>query len=150
MQNVYERILRQSTGTALIVPADESPRCFIIPFIPAGLLKKLIVKQAGGTPVAFKVNLYNAHVVATEEPGVSSSLVPEDIDKDLCKIIPEQEQTTPGAAMSLFSEDGFAFRNTMGTHSDPRRELYLEIDPTTPSDDTTWEVAIAAIPAIVS
>ena len=50
--------------------------------------------------------------------------------------------------MQLFSDHGYAYQNRDASFSKPSRFIYLRINPATPSNDTTWEVAIAALPAV--
>lgn len=145
MSRVYERHLLASENNALQLEADERPQLFRIEFPPAGLIKKLVVKQKGGTSCAFKVNLYNRQVEALMNPGVASSEAPDLLDKELAKIIPEQSAIA-GAAVSLLTSDGYAYRTQGDSFSVPDRAVYLEINATNPAGVTTWEVAIACIP----
>lgn len=152
LKRIYERKLTSADGNALFVPATETPKCFAIDFPPEGLLKKLIVKQTGGTPKDFRVNVYNDLVVPTEAPGDAdpeggSSEVPAAYPSELAKVLPTQNGTA-GQALEVLSDSGYPFRNARGTWSVPERKIYLEIDVTAPADGTTWEVAIAIEPAI--
>jgi hypothetical protein len=149
VKRVYERHLTLEAGNAINVGSDESPMCFAIDFPPEGLIKKLIVRQVGGAPVAFTANLYNDLVCGISEVGEGSSEVPSTKSKDLAKVIPTQNGTA-GNTMEFFSESGYAFRNQRGNWTVPERKIYLEINPTSPSGDTTWEVAIAILPAITN
>ena len=87
---VYERHLTVENGLAIVIGQDESPPCFAIDFPPAGLIKKLIVKQVGGTAVAFTVDLFSAQVCATHEPGFSESITPSTMEEELARILPQQ------------------------------------------------------------
>lgn len=142
---IYERQLTVQNGKALVVPGGALPTCFAIGSPPAGLLKKLIVQQApGSTPVPFAVNLFNA-------PTCNDGSVSSDVgvaDRNLARILPEHTATA-GQPVQVFSEQGYAYRNQVGTFAVPDRNVYLEIVPEGAVTDTEWEVAIALIPSQV-
>jgi hypothetical protein len=150
--NIYEREFSASGSAAnhdgpLVMPINESAMCFEIGFPPEGDITKLIVQQAadGATLVAFKVNLYDRQVCSIG-PLSSESEAADDMTTNIAKIMPTQPVGAwQGAGTELFVNDKeYSYRNREGTWTVPVRKIYLEIVVQDASEETTWEVAIAA------
>jgi hypothetical protein len=142
---IYERHLTVANGLALVVPQSENPNCFEIDFPHEALITKFVVKQNGGTPADFEVDLFNSPVCALGEPGHSESVAPNGLAEELARVMP-QLSASAGAAAVYQSEDGYPFRNMVGTHVVPVRKIYVRINVDTPADDTVWEVAVGGLP----
>lgn len=144
---VYEREFLQVTGNPLVVPANEVPRTFEIGFPPEGELVKFMIKQVGGTARAAQCHIYDRLVTPVHTPGFSESLTPSG-DPEMHKIVPDSElAVTSGQILEKHWNDGYYYRNNEGSYAVPVRKIYLEIDVTSPVDDTTWEVILGCKPA---
>jgi hypothetical protein len=133
------------------MPADEAEYGFAISVPFYGKVKKLVVKQTGGTAVPFTVNLYSARVVKTANnptPAIDLNVTP----KDLYKIIPTQAQVSAGGTYFLVTDnDGYAYMNidvspitSAPSMANPTRNIYVTISlGSAVPYETTWSVGIA-------
>jgi hypothetical protein len=140
--------VREFVGAdAFVVPQNEAPKCFAIGFPPQGAISGFAIKQTGGTPVAAQCDLFNRQVCPLDAAGVSASVAPSG-DEDLAKIVPSDELAVDsGQPLVQYWTNPYQYRNVEGSISVRPRRIYLRIDPTTPVDDTTWEVSITCEPA---
>ena len=142
----YERTIGD-----LQMPANEAEYGFAISVPFYGKVKKLVVKQTGGTAVPFTVNLYSARVVKTANnptPAIDLNVTP----KDLYKIIPTQAQVSAGGTYTLITDnDGYAYMNidvspitSAPSMANPTRNIYVTISlGSAVPYVTTWSVGIA-------
>jgi hypothetical protein len=142
--------LQYQTGTvapsgfrAAITIAAGNLRCVRVPFLHEGFLSQFVVKQSGGTGVAFVVELLMSVVpfpvgeapVATAATGTI----------ELFRVLPQQSAIS-GAAVDITpdNEIGWAFKNADGDYTNNQRYLYLVIKPTAAGGSTSWDAFLMA------
>ena len=114
-----------------------------VPFPHKGILERLCVEQASGTPVAFTARLFNSQqVLAPGNYPVAQALNNPDL-YDVFDIILTATAGNP-AKVGAEHDFGYGFLNADGTNSNPQRFLYLLITPTLASGVTTWNVMLQA------
>jgi hypothetical protein len=124
-----------------LIASGELRGVFTLGCPPRGLLSKIEVRQASGTPVAFSVDVYNSrHAV----PGaVSSSLAAGDdeiISPELSKVVPQFSGTAGGIA-SFTSTPGVVYHCQDDTVPNPVYKIWIVVTFASPSVDiTTWDV----------
>lgn len=112
-------------------------------FPSEGYLTRLVVKQTGGTDVAFDVDLLDSKI--PYPPGEYPDDTEPVDDIVLYQIIPTQSVGTPGEALELMSpNNGYPFHNSDGTYTNNQRVLYLVIKPIDAGTDTVWDVSLTA------
>jgi hypothetical protein len=112
-------------------------------FPSEGYLTRLVVKQTGGTDVAFDVDLLDSKIPYPPSEVPVATLPADNIQ--LYQIIPTQNVGVPGNALELMSpNNGYPFHNSDGTYTNNQRVLYLVIKPIGAVDDTTWDVSLTA------
>lgn len=166
MEPLYERKFCIANGNPLVIPVGRTIVCFALGFPHSARIQKLIVAQAGGPSVGYKVDLYNQAVCAYEEEpdyGLSLSVQNLGCDAAMARVIPTQPQTSnngvpgtmaatfaaPGATVEWYDAHGNMFRNREGTFSVPVRLIYLSITLQSKQTMTTeWEAAIGCEPSL--
>lgn len=117
-------------------------RSLDIAFPPEGYITRLVVKQTGGTNVAFVLELLESGI-PYPAGQVAVATAPAD-DIELYRIMPQQAGLS-GVAFELEgNQPGFPYRNDDGTFTLPQRFIYLIIKPTGSVGTTTWDIAITA------
>jgi hypothetical protein len=109
------------------------------------MIKRLLLKQTGGTLVNFKVTVFNS-VKACGDPS-SSIGDPDGAGPEKCISSPEmyvvfEEQAgTAGEMLKISDSVGRSFRNQDGTYTMPVRKIYVQITPEG-SGASTWDLVI--------
>lgn len=137
---IYERRL-----CSLVAPCGQVT-CWEIGFPPEAQIKRLLIKQTGGTLVNFNVEVFNAKRAC--QPNSSSAGDPDGpTGPELCVADPDLYRVfgpvggTAGKLLEISDSVGKAFRNQDGTYTLPVRKIYVQITPEG-SGDATWDIAI--------
>lgn len=138
MGRIYERRVRSLSARV----GDRT--VWDIGFPPEAFIQKIIVKQVGGAPANFSLEVYN-HALAARQGSLSSGGAdPEGdyiADPELYKVF-ETQYGAAGELLRITDEYGRAFRNQDGTYTAPVRKIYLVITPAGGEADATWDVSI--------
>ena len=144
MSKIYERNLTVANGEAIAASTGMDILCETIGFPPEAVIKKVVARQASGTPVGFTVDLFNRPVCSS-----NSSSSPSDTAEDtaaLAKIMPSMHADA-GNVAEMFDTSGYLFRNMVGDYTIPVKAIYLRFvfdQPT--ADESTWEISIGCLP----
>jgi hypothetical protein len=137
---IYERRL-----CSLSAPCGQTT-CWEIGFPPEASIKRLLVKQTGGTTNDFSITVYNS-IKGCASPS-SSSGDPDGPNGPIpCASSPEMyvvfEPTagTAGNMLQISDAVGRSFRNQDGTYTLPVRKVYVQITPEG-TGDATWDLVI--------
>jgi hypothetical protein len=137
---IYERRV-----CSLSAPCGQTT-CWQIGFPPEAQIKRLLVKQTGGSTANFTVTVYNS--LAACQPN-SSSIGDSDGPSGPAKCIASPDMYvvfpptagTAGELMEISDNFGRAFRNQDGTYTLPVKKIYVQITPVG-SGDATWDLVI--------
>lgn len=138
MGRIYERNIR-----SLRAPLGERT-VWDIGFPCEAFIQKIIVKQTGGTPSDFSLEVYNLALAARQGSQSSGGADPEGeyvADPELYKVFDTQHGQA-GELLKITDEYGRAFRNQDGTYTAPVRKIYLVISVPAGAGDATWDVSI--------
>lgn len=141
MGRIYERNIR-----SLRAPLG-GRTVWDIGFPCEAFIQKIIVKQTGGEPADFSLEVYNHAAAARQGSQSSGGDEPTDdyvADPELYKVFDTQHGQA-GALLKITDEYGRAFRNQDGTYTAPVRKIYLVISIPVGSGDATWDVAIGGV-----
>lgn len=136
---IYERRL-----CSLSAPLGETT-CWQIGFPPEASIKRVIVKQTGGTAADFNITVYNS--LHACQSASSSDGDPDGSGPLKCIASPEmyivfpETAGTAGKLLQISDSVGRSFRNQDGTYTVPVRKIYVQITPEG-SGDATWDVLI--------
>lgn len=139
---IYERRL-----CSLSAPCGQST-CWEIGFPPEASIKRLLVKQTGGTTNDFVIAVYNS-TNGCSSPSSSIGDVDGPSGPLPCVSSPEMYIVFPptagtaGKMLEISDSVGKAFRNQDGTYTLPVRKIYVQITPEG-SGDATWDLVIGA------
>lgn len=139
---IYERRL-----CSLSAPCGQTT-CWEIGFPPEASIKRLLVKQTGGTTNDFTVTVYNS-IKGCSSPSSSVGDPDGPSGPQTCTSSPEMYivfATTAGTAgklLEISDSVGKAFRNQDGTYTLPVRKVYVQITPEG-SGAATWDLVIGA------
>jgi len=139
MSRIYERRL-----CSLVAPLGVTT-CWDIGFPPEALIKRLLVKQTGGSTANFKVTVYNS-LNGCSQP--SSSVGDPDgagpakpVSSPEMYVVFEESVGTAGDMLKISDGYGRSFRNQDGTYTLPVRKIYVQITPEG-SGNATWDLVI--------
>jgi len=136
---IYERRV-----CSLSAPLGQTT-CWQIGFPPEAAIKRVIVKQTGGTAANFSVTVYNS--LHACQPGNSSDGDPDGTGPLKCVASPDmyvvfpETSGTAGTLLQISDSVGRSFRNQDGTYTVPVRKICVQITPEG-SGDATWDVLI--------
>lgn len=137
---IYERRL-----CSLSAPCGVAT-CWEIGFPPEAQIKRLLLKQTGGSLVNFTVEVFNSRRAC--QPYSSSAGDPDGpTGPELCIADPNMYRVFPvtagtaGTLLEISDSVGRAFRNQDGTYTLPVRKIYVQITPEG-SGDATWDIVI--------
>jgi hypothetical protein len=120
--------------------------CWQVGFPPEAMIKRVIVKQTGGSAANFKITVFNAlHACSASassdgDPDGPSGPLKCVSDPDLYVVFPETNGTS-GELLQISDSVGRSFRNQDGTYTLPVRKIYVQIIPEG-SGDATWDLLI--------
>jgi hypothetical protein len=124
-------------ANAISISAGQN-RFVKVPIAPEGSVSKFVLRQASGTDVDYEVDLFDKQLL-TEGENVTAL----PANAELYRVFPTKEGTAGVPIVDYTTgESGYSYRNTDGSHTDPKRQLWLHIRPIGAGGATTWEVAI--------
>jgi hypothetical protein len=140
---IYERKLTSVRLT------NGQPNCVPVGFPPEGSLKRIILKQVGGSLVNFKITVYSALFAC--EPTMSSSVGDPDGEGPIkpkadphLYVIFEEQIGTAGELLEILDSVGKSYRNQDTTSwTNPVRKIYLQVTPEG-SGSSTWDIGLSA------
>ena len=160
MSQVFEQIFGRFKANQIVIATDGDAWLLKLQAPVAGYLSKLLVQQATGTPVAFKVDVLNA--IGSQTPGEIStpgSVFPAGGAWQMTRVIPQQSGTA-GQQVALFTPFGYPFRNMDGPdptrsgvsqsplsagqtgYTNAQRNIYVLLQPASGAGaNAQWEIA---------
>lgn len=111
-----------------------------VPFPSVGFLHRLTIVQTGGTAVDFVADLFNSKIPFPAGTVAVATAAADEVE--LYRIIP-QISATAGNVAQYSNEQGHPYLNIDGSFTVNERVVYLQINPTSAVDTTTWDIAIS-------
>jgi hypothetical protein len=149
---IYEVQWRVENGLELQVADGDSPECFVRDFPHEFEITKVIAVHTAGTLASFTLDIHNLPTENKFPVGDESESLFATTDPVLAKVIPTQTSTGSPDTVELFAQNnggpGWHFRNMEGTHTVPKRRIFITITTTGQTGTVTVEMAIAGIPAV--
>lgn len=124
---------------SLTVPAGKTEYGFAVNAPFTGKVKRIAIKQTGGSNTSCSLDLYSTRVVET-------SLGPPTITypKELFRIIPTQSVASGQALVLITDDSGFAYSNNMSGIAVPDRRIYLTLSGSGIAN-TVWVANIVVV-----
>jgi hypothetical protein len=103
--------------------------CWSLPFFCEGMIQKVIIKQVGGTPTSFTIDIFNSLRACEGLSSQSSEDNQNPVVDQECYRVFATINGSEGETITLIETSGRSFRNMDGNWTVPVRRIYLQVTP---------------------
>ena len=134
---IYEKTYR-----SIEAPLGESTH-LELGFFSEGFIKKIVIKQVGGTLQNFTVNVFNSRkaFLSASSSGGADYSGEYSADPESYKVF-DSVSGTSGEYLLLTDDYGRAYKNQDGPLSDRKRKIYIALAPEG-TGSATWDITLS-------